>query len=65
VRRMGNEGVVAEYPAICREILDGLLAGVGFGITKWAIHSSGHGGQMTHYGAVIERKKAPAENHRG
>lgn len=61
VRRLGNEGVVAEYPTICREIMSDMMRVAGFEIVKWTVHSCGHGGQMTHYGAILERRKAPVE----
>ena len=51
-----------KYPKICQEIMADKLGKVGLELVKWAVHSSGHGGQMTNYTAVAERKeKAPAE----
>jgi len=56
--RYGSQAA-KKYPEICREIMIDKLAEAGFDLSRWAVHSSGHGGQMTNYVAVAERKKAP------
>jgi hypothetical protein len=48
-----------KYPDICREIMIDKFGRAGVTLSKWAVHSSGHGGQMTNYVAVAERKKSP------
>jgi len=60
VGQLGNDGVVAEYLSICRILIDELAAEAGFWVSRWAVNSCGHGGQMTHFGAVLERGKAPS-----
>ena len=56
VQKIGNEQVAKQYPDICYELLREKAAGVGFDIDLWACNSCGHGGQMTHYAAVLVRK---------
>jgi len=61
VAKVGNDHAHGQYLEIVRVMLTEKLAALGMEIKLWNIHSAGHGGQMTHYGAVIERKKAPTE----
>ncbi|MDL2315495.1 hypothetical protein LJC59_00230 [Desulfovibrio sp. OttesenSCG-928-A18] len=55
VERYGNKGVVEAYWDICREIIEGKAHACGMGLEWWRTWSGGHGGQMTHYAAVISR----------
>lgn len=56
-QRLGNQGVHEQWPNVVRDIFDGVALQDGFEIKEWAIKSSGYGGQMTHYAAVVERAR--------
>jgi hypothetical protein len=61
VAKVGNTHAGEIYPELCRVIMEDKLRPHGMAVTRWLVHSSGHGGQMTHYAAVIEREKSPLE----
>jgi hypothetical protein len=52
VRRHGNAALYPKYLQICRELLAEKVGRCGFKITKWAGY---YVGQMTHYGAVLQK----------
>lgn len=55
VKRFGNNGVNENWFAIVRELFDRVVFSGGFSVREFAIKSSGAGGQMTHYAAIIDR----------
>jgi hypothetical protein len=59
-KKLGNQGVHKQWVSVVRDIFDRVVWEAGFSVREWAIRSAGVGGQMTHYAAIIERKKAPA-----
>jgi hypothetical protein len=61
VAKVGNNRAAVIYPELCLEILVDKLRPLGMEVRRWLVHSSGSGGQMTHYAAVIEREKAPSQ----
>jgi len=60
VKRLGNSGVHKHWLAVVRELFDEVAGRAGFVVREWAIKSAGHGDQMTHYAAIVEREKAPS-----
>jgi len=58
-KKLGNQGVHKQWFAVVRDIFNCVVGDAGFSVREWAIKSAGAGGQMTHYAAIIERKKAP------
>lgn len=58
VVRFGNQHVSEKYLDICHDLMLGMAADAGYEIDRWVCHSGGHGVQMTHFCAVLQ-KKAP------
>ena len=56
VEKVGNKGMAENYAKIVKEEITNRVNKINGEIKKWALHSSGHGGQMTHYAAVLVRK---------
>ena len=57
VEKIGNDNMARQYTKIVREKFDSIADKAGFQVRKWVVHSSGHGGGMTHYAAVLERNE--------
>lgn len=55
VARYGNQSLYADYKEICRELLEEKAAQAGYRLSRWTAYYCGFRGQMTHYGAVLER----------
>jgi hypothetical protein len=55
VRKYGNGQMYERYLEICRELVIEKAAIAGYSLKKWAGYYCGFNGQMTHYGAVLER----------
>ena len=55
VARYGNQALYADYKEICRELLEEKAARAGYRLSRWTAYYCGFRGQMTHYGAVLER----------
>jgi hypothetical protein len=55
VERLGNDAIAGMYPEICRDMIEGMAGAVGLSLDWWFVCSGGHGGQMTHYAAVLVR----------
>jgi hypothetical protein len=55
VARYGNQSFYAGYKEICRELLEEKAAQAGYRLDRWTAYYCGFAGQMTHYGAILER----------
>jgi hypothetical protein len=55
VARYGNQAFYGDYKKICRELLEEKAAQAGYRLDRWTAYYCGFRGQMTHYGAVLER----------
>lgn len=57
VKMFGNNGVYDNFEWITRDMFENIVTPAGFLIKEWSILSSGIGGQMTQYAAVLKKKK--------
>lgn len=55
VAKYGNQVFYLNYKEICRELMEKKAARVGYRLERWAAYYCGFAGQMTHYGAILER----------
>lgn len=55
VSRWGAASMNREYHQVCRWLVEKKVSQLGFKLAKWAIYGCGHNGNMTHYGAILER----------
>lgn len=56
VQTYGNDGCYRRYLEICRAHVEFLAAGRAYLLTKWAAYHCGHGENMTHFAAVLDRQ---------
>lgn len=64
IEKWGNAGLFDRYTEVCEWKLRQIVARQGYAITHWAAYYCGEQGDMTHFGAMLERKKTPAPRAR-
>lgn len=64
IEKWGNAGLFDRYTEVCRWKVEQIAARQDYALTHWAAYYCGDQGDMTHYGAILERKKAPAPRAR-
>jgi hypothetical protein len=57
-KRYGDK-IAPFYLEVCRELVAGIAAPGGYGVTQWAGFYSGKSGQNTHWLAILEKETAP------
>ena len=56
VARHGNAELFGKYLAVCEELLGELAGRAGYRIVRWTGYYTGNGNQITHYGALLDRR---------
>lgn len=57
VERIGNAKLYKNYIEVCRELTEEKAAYAGYVVKEWSAYYCGHGSQMTHYAAVLEKEQ--------
>lgn len=55
VEQWGESAIYREYLHVCKWLIEEKISQLGFKLAKWAGYYCGHNGDMTHYGAILER----------
>jgi hypothetical protein len=58
VERYGNDHCFKRYDDICKLSVIGLARLRNYTVTRWTCYYCGHGDNMTHFGAVLDRESA-------
>lgn len=64
IEKWGNAGIFERYLQVCEWKLQQIAARQQYALTHWTGYYCGDQGDMTHFGAILERKKKPAPKAR-
>lgn len=59
-REFGASRMFENYHEICRRYFAQISVAAGYDVERWTIYGCGHANVMTHFGAILRRRRGPA-----